>query len=50
MIVARGNYTEKDASSLISTILEAVDYMHTKGVVHRDLKVESSEPCRFTIV
>ncbi|KAF6029327.1 CaMKI [Bugula neritina] len=41
MIVARGNYTEKDASSLISTILEAVDYMHTKGVVHRDLKPEN---------
>ena len=39
MIVQRGMYTEKDASSLISTILEAVDYMHTKGVVHRDLKV-----------
>lgn len=39
MIVSRGMYTEKDASSLISTILEAVDYMHTKGVVHRDLKV-----------
>ena len=41
MIVQRGMYTEKDASSLISTILEAVDYMHTKGVVHRDLKVRT---------
>lgn len=39
MIVQRGMYTEKDASSLIKTVLEAVDYMHTKGVVHRDLKV-----------
>lgn len=39
MIVQRGMYTEKDASALISTILEAVDYMHNKGVVHRDLKV-----------
>lgn len=41
MIVQRGMYTEKDASALIKTILEAVDYMHSKGVVHRDLKVRS---------
>lgn len=39
MIVARGSYTEKDASQLINTILLAVQYMHTQGVVHRDLKV-----------
>jgi len=39
MIVTRGMYTEKDASALIRTVLNAVDYMHTKGVVHRDLKV-----------
>lgn len=39
MIVQRGMYTEKDASSLMKTVLEAVDYMHVKGVVHRDLKV-----------
>ncbi|XP_067931569.1 calcium/calmodulin-dependent protein kinase type 1-like [Watersipora subatra] len=41
MIVSRGMYTEKDASALISTILEAVDYLHSKGVVHRDLKPEN---------
>jgi calcium/calmodulin-dependent protein kinase I len=38
-IVAKGSYTEQDASRLIKQILEAVDYMHTNGVVHRDLKV-----------
>lgn len=38
-IVAKGSYTEKDASHLIRQILEAVDYMHSNGVVHRDLKV-----------
>lgn len=38
-IVAKGSYTEKDASHLIRQIFEAVDYMHQNGVVHRDLKV-----------
>jgi len=38
-IVEKGSYTEKDASHLIRQILEAVDYMHEQGVVHRDLKV-----------
>jgi calcium/calmodulin-dependent protein kinase I len=38
-IVEKGSYTEKDASHLIRQILEAVDYMHSQGVVHRDLKV-----------
>lgn len=40
-IVEKGSYTEKDASGLIRQVLEAVDYMHEQGVVHRDLKVGS---------
>lgn len=39
MIVQRGSYTEKDASQLVKNILLAVQYMHSQGVVHRDLKV-----------
>ena len=40
-IVEKGSYTEKDASLLIRQILEAVAYMHSQGVVHRDLKVRN---------
>ncbi|KAK3102770.1 hypothetical protein FSP39_013833 [Pinctada imbricata] len=40
-IVQKGSYTEKDASYLIKQVLQAVQYMHGKGVVHRDLKPEN---------
>jgi len=40
-IVERGNYSEKDASTIVRQILEAVAYLHSQGVVHRDLKPEN---------
>ncbi|KAJ8006900.1 hypothetical protein DPEC_G00112010 [Dallia pectoralis] len=40
-IVEKGFYTEKDASTLIRQVLEAVNYLHQMGIVHRDLKPEN---------
>ncbi|MGH0137285.1 UNVERIFIED_CONTAM: hypothetical protein FKN15_058776 [Acipenser sinensis] len=40
-ILERGMYTEKDASSVIGQVLDAVRYLHDMGIVHRDLKPEN---------
>jgi calcium/calmodulin-dependent protein kinase I len=48
-IVEKGSYTEKDASDLIRQVLEAVDYMHEQGVVHRDLKVGLCDVLRIKL-
>uniref|UniRef100_A0A8D3CCS8 Calcium/calmodulin-dependent protein kinase IGb n=1 Tax=Scophthalmus maximus TaxID=52904 RepID=A0A8D3CCS8_SCOMX len=40
-ILDRGVYSEKDASSVIKQVLQAVSYLHQNGVVHRDLKPEN---------
>merc|ERR1719181_726958 len=40
-IVARGNYTEKDAASLMATLCDALAYLHEQAIVHRDLKPEN---------
>lgn len=38
-IVKRGSYSESDAAAIVKQILEAVQYMHSNGIAHRDLKV-----------
>lgn len=40
-IIAKGSYSERDASGLVRQVLEACDYLHEMGVVHRDLKPEN---------
>ncbi|XP_033862809.1 calcium/calmodulin-dependent protein kinase type 1 [Acipenser ruthenus] len=40
-ILVRGTYTEKDASSVVGQVLDAVLYLHNMGIVHRDLKPEN---------
>ncbi|CAM9707408.1 unnamed protein product [Scytosiphon promiscuus] len=40
-IVARGRYTERDASQLIRTLATALHQCHEKGILHRDVKPEN---------
>ncbi|CAN1235398.1 Calcium-dependent protein kinase 11 [Linum perenne] len=40
-IVAKGHYSEKEASKLIKTIVGVVETCHSLGVMHRDLKPEN---------
>mmetsp|Transcript_21427 Transcript_21427/g.55882 ORF Transcript_21427/g.55882 Transcript_21427/m.55882 type:complete len:529 (-) Transcript_21427:189-1775(-) len=40
-IVARGHYSEKDAATLIRTMVKVVAHCHQLGVIHRDLKPEN---------
>jgi calcium/calmodulin-dependent protein kinase I len=40
-IVAKGSFSEKEASELMKSITSAVTYLHSIAVVHRDLKPEN---------
>merc|ERR1711920_129504 len=40
-IIARGQCSEKEASSLVRQILKVVAQCHLKGIIHRDLKPEN---------
>ncbi|XP_048874383.1 caM kinase-like vesicle-associated protein isoform X2 [Brienomyrus brachyistius] len=40
-ILDQGNYTERDASCVIRQVLEAVAYLHSLSIVHRNLKLEN---------
>jgi hypothetical protein len=43
-IVALGSYSEKEASTVMKSLTEAIQHLHKIGVVHRDLKPEVSRP------
>jgi calcium-dependent protein kinase len=40
-LYSRDPYTEEEAARITSSILSAVSYMHSKGIIHRDLKYEN---------
>jgi len=40
-IVAKGYYSEKEASMLIKNVISAIEYLHQNNIAHRDLKPEN---------
>jgi serine/threonine protein kinase len=57
-IVHRGHYSERDAAVLVRQIAETVEYLHSQGVIHRDLNpgnilldgnADRVEDCRIKI-
>eukprot|EP00954_Amorphochlora_amoebiformis_P026949 1382335-Amorphochlora_amoeboformis.AAC.1 len=40
-IVAKGSFSEADASKLVKSVVMALQYLHSIGIVHRDLKPEN---------
>ncbi|KAI8089488.1 kinase-like domain-containing protein [Halteromyces radiatus] len=40
-LLSKGHYTEKDASHLVSQVLEGLSYLHDHDIIHRDLKPEN---------
>ncbi|CAH2324905.1 serine threonine- kinase H1 [Pelobates cultripes] len=40
-IIAKGSFTERDATRVLQMVLEGVKYLHILGITHRDLKPEN---------
>jgi serine/threonine protein kinase len=38
-ICERGSFYEEDAAFIVRTLVDAVGYLHSRNIVHRDIKV-----------
>ncbi len=49
-LIANGRMAEANAKKKFRQIVQAVDYCHQKGIVHRDLKVRAMETERRRVL
>lgn len=49
-IVEKGFYSERNAMNVVNQILDAVSYLHSKGIAHRDLKPENCMYFSFLLI
>lgn len=40
-VIERGSYTEEDARQVFLRLIKGIQYLHSKNIVHRDLKLEN---------
>ncbi|XP_007901417.1 serine/threonine-protein kinase H1 [Callorhinchus milii] len=40
-IIAKGSFTERDATRVLQMVLDGIRYLHSLGITHRDLKPEN---------
>ncbi|ESO98355.1 hypothetical protein LOTGIDRAFT_114439 [Lottia gigantea] len=40
-IIAKGSFTERDATRVLNMVVDGVQYLHALGITHRDLKPEN---------
>ena len=41
-IVSKGSYSEREASDVVRSVASALEYLHSIGITHRDLKVRKN--------